>query len=140
MSHRPATSVRLFSSARSICAKYSPSAPFLRRLLGHGNNVDRYAIEAHALEQILGVAVDVQLAGFSVLSEVQCGYFRHVLIFAFTLFFLQFEGDASDGAALDTFHEMGRVAGDLEIFSVSICGRIVRSGRERLEGERGRGG
>ena len=84
-----------------------------RVALCHSNHVHRYAIEAHALEEVFGVGVDVELAGLRVLREVESGNFWNVLIFAFSFLFLKFEGNTTNRAALNTFHQMGRVAGDL---------------------------
>jgi len=97
--------------ARRPIAKASWSVN--RLLLGHSHNIDIDAIEAHGLEQVLGLLVDVELAALAVLREVEGGYFGHVLILALALFFLQLEGDAADGTALDTLHQVGCEAGDL---------------------------
>merc|ERR1712072_203635 len=82
-------------------------------LLCDGDDVDVDAVEAHGLEQVLGLLVDVELAALRVVREVEGGYFGHVLILALALFFLQLEGDAADGTALDTLHQVGCEAGDL---------------------------
>jgi hypothetical protein len=82
-------------------------------LLRDLHDIDTDRIEAHALEKVLGVAVDVQLSTLRVLREVQGRDLGHVLIFSFTLLFLQFEGNSTHGAALDALHEMGGVAGNL---------------------------
>jgi len=39
-------------------------------------------------------------------------YFGYVVVFTFTLFFLELEGDTADGTALDTFHQVSCEAGD----------------------------
>lgn len=97
----------------STGAEHSTSATFLLLLLGDRDNVDRDRIEAHALQEVLGVRVDVQLAALGVLGEVQSRDFGDVLILALTLFFLELEGDASDGSTLDTLHQVRGVACDL---------------------------
>ena len=68
---------------------------------------------AQALEQVLGLLVDVERAGLAVLGEVERGDLGHVLILALTLLFLELEGDTADGAELDTLHQMCGVAGNL---------------------------
>jgi hypothetical protein len=68
---------------------------------------------AEALEQVLGLLVDVESAGLAVLGEVEGGDLGHVLILALALLFLELERDTADGTALDTLHQMCRVAGDL---------------------------
>lgn len=82
-------------------------------LLSDRNDIDRDGIETKALEQILRLAVDVQLAAFGVLGEVESGHLGDVLILPLTLLFLQLEGDTTDRTALDTFHQMGRVTSNL---------------------------
>jgi hypothetical protein len=76
------------SSATTISAEDSAATLLVASLLSDSDDVDRYAIEAHALEQVLGVGIDVQLAALGVLSKVESRNFGHVLILAFTLFFL----------------------------------------------------
>jgi hypothetical protein len=83
-------------------------------LLCHRHDIDTDAVKAQALEHLLGVAVDVQLAALRVLRKVQRRDLGHVLVFALSLFFLQLEGNATYGPALDALHQMGGVAGDLE--------------------------
>lgn len=90
-------------------------------MLGDGDNIDGDRVEAHALEQVLGIGINVQLAALGVLGEVQGGDLGHVLILAFTLFFLQLEGDTADRSSLNTLHQMGGVTGDLEAEYVSLC-------------------
>ena len=106
----------LVSSTRSISAEDSSSTSLhtLITTLCHRHDVDRDAIEAHALKQILGISINIQLTRFGVLCEVESGDLGDVLILSFTFLFLQFEGDASDGTALDALHQVGGVAGDLE--------------------------
>lgn len=65
------------------------------------------------LEQVLGLAVDVKLAGLGVLGEVQGRDLRDVLVLALTLLLLKLEGDTADGTTLDTLHQVGGVAGNL---------------------------
>ena len=68
---------------------------------------------AEVLEQVLGLAVDVELAALGVLGEVQSRDLRNVLILALTLLLLKLEGDTTDGSTLDTLHQVGGVAGNL---------------------------
>lgn len=68
---------------------------------------------AEVLEQVLGLAVDVQLAVLRVLGEVQSGDLGDVLVLALTLLLLKLEGDATDGATLNTLHQVGGVASNL---------------------------
>ncbi len=54
--------------------------------------------------------------GFFVNSDVlefEFGFLRNVLHLSFSLFLLQFEGDTSDGAGLNSSHESGGVSGNL---------------------------
>lgn len=67
---------------------------------------------AHRLEQILGLVVDVQLAGLG-LGDVESGDLGDVLVLALTLLLLELEGDTADGATLDTLHQVGGVTSDL---------------------------
>ena len=89
---------------------------------------DRVKVER--MEQILQTKASVRpianparerSAHLSILVNLQATYHRtrierrhfgHVVVFTFTLFLLQFEGDATDGPALDTFHQMGCEARD----------------------------
>lgn len=64
------------------------------------------------LEQVLGVKVDIKLAGLG-LGDIQSGDLRDVLVLALTLLLLELEGDTADGATLDTLHQVGGVASDL---------------------------
>jgi hypothetical protein len=57
---------------------------------------------AQALEQVLGLLVDVERAGLAVLGEVESGNFGDVLVLALTLLFLELEGDTANGTTLDT--------------------------------------
>jgi hypothetical protein len=65
------------------------------------------------LEEVLGLAIDVELAALGVLGEVQSGDLRNELILALTLLLLKLEGDTADGTTLDTLHQVGGVAGNL---------------------------
>jgi hypothetical protein len=76
-------------------------------LLGNSNNVDGDGVEAHGLKEVLGLLVNVQGAVLAVLREVESGDLGDVLILALTLLFLELEGDATDGTALDTLHTAG---------------------------------
>lgn len=102
----------LFTTTGSIGAE-NPAASLGGLLLGDGDDVDRDRVKAQSLEKVLGVGVDVQLSALGVLGEVQGRDFRHVLILAFSLLFLQLEGNATHWSSLDTFHQMSGVAGDL---------------------------
>jgi hypothetical protein len=57
---------------------------------------------AQALEQVLGLLVDVERAGLAVLGEVESGDLGDVLVLALTLLFLELEGDTADRTTLDT--------------------------------------
>lgn len=106
----------------------------LSLLLGDGDDVDLEVVElkarssqplynlkiifiegktyAHALKQVLGLRVDVELAGLG-LGNIQSGDLRNVLILALTLLLLELEGDTADRATLDTLHKVGGVTSDL---------------------------
>jgi hypothetical protein len=78
------------------------------------------------LEEILGLAVDVELtAALGVLGEVQSGDLRNVLILALTLLLLKLEGDTADGTTLNSLHQVGGVAGNLQFLRVSRCADSV---------------
>jgi hypothetical protein len=64
------------------------------------------------LEQVLGLGVDLELAG---LGEVEGGDLGDVLILALTLLLLELEGDTADGPTLNALHQVGGVAGNLQI-------------------------
>lgn len=68
---------------------------------------------AEALEQVLGLLVDVESTRLAVLGEVESRDLGDVLVLALTLLFLELEGDTADGATLDTLHQVGGVSGDL---------------------------
>ena len=57
----------------------------------------------------LGVGVDLERVD----GDVEGRNFRNVVILALALLLLQLEGDTTDGAALDTLHQVGREASDL---------------------------
>lgn len=57
--------------------------------------------------------VDVELAGLGVLGEVEGRDLGDVLILAFSLLFLELEGDTADGTTLNTLHQVGGVTSDL---------------------------
>jgi hypothetical protein len=68
---------------------------------------------AEALEEVLGLLVDVESARLAVLGEVESRDLGDVLILALTLLFLELEGDTTDGTTLDTLHQMCGVSGNL---------------------------
>jgi hypothetical protein len=76
-------------------------------------NADCRETYAEALEEVLGLLVDVESARLAVLGEVESGDLGDVLILALTLLFLELEGDTADGTTLDTLHQMCGVSGDL---------------------------
>ena len=80
--------------------------------LGDVDDVDLEVVEAQALEQVLGVGVDVELAGLG-LGNIQSGDLRDILVLALTLLLLELEGDTADRATLDTLHKVGGVTSDL---------------------------
>ena len=57
----------------------------------------------------LGVGVDLQGSD----SDVEGGNLGDVVVLALALLLLELEGDTTDGAALDTLHQVGREASDL---------------------------
>jgi hypothetical protein len=73
----------------------------------------RRSTYAEALEEVLGLLVDVESARLAVLGEVEGGDLGDVLILALTLLFLELEGDTADGTTLDTLHQMCGVSGNL---------------------------
>jgi hypothetical protein len=64
------------------------------------------------LEQVLGLGVDVELAG---LGEVESRNLGDVLILALALLLLELEGDTTDGATLNALHQVGGVASNLKV-------------------------
>lgn len=81
-------------------------------MLGDVDNVDLEIVEAHGLEKVLGVGIDIELAGLG-LGNIQSGNLRNVLILALTLLLLQLERDTADRATLDTLHKVGGVTSNL---------------------------
>ena len=67
------------------------------------------------LEKFLGFGVDLEHAALGVLYVIEGRNFGNVLIFSFSLFLLELEGDTADGSALDALHKMGGIAGNLRI-------------------------
>lgn len=87
-------------------------------MLTYGDHVDRNGVKTHALQQVLGVGVDVQLAALGVLSEVQRRDLGHVLIFPLSLLFLQLERNPPYRSPLDAFHQMRGVTGYLFVLEI----------------------
>jgi hypothetical protein len=100
--HQMFTIIR--SCSRLPLTLESSSASLNSLLLCDRYDCNVHLVEAHTLQQILRVRVHVQRAIVGVLGEVERRNFRDVLIFSFSLFFLQFEGDASDGSTLNSLH------------------------------------
>ena len=73
---------------------------------------------AHGLEKVLGVGINVELAGLG-LGDIESGDLRNVLILALTLLLLQLERDTADRATLDTLHKVGGVTSNLVFVSKS---------------------
>ena len=71
-----------------------------------------YEAYSEALEEILCLNIDIELSAL-VLGNIEGRDFGDVLILAFSLFFLELEGDTTDGATLNTLHEMGGVPSNL---------------------------
>ncbi len=69
---------------------------------------------AERLEEVLGLDVDIELAGLRVLGKIESRNLGDVLILAFTLLFLELEGDTTDRSSLYSLHEVSGVAGNLE--------------------------
>ena len=59
---------------------------------------------AEALEEVLGLLVDVESTRLAVLGEVESRDLGDVLILALTLLFLELERDTADGSSLNTLH------------------------------------
>jgi hypothetical protein len=68
---------------------------------------------AEALEEVLGLLVDVESTRLGVLGEVESGDLGDVLVLALTLLLLKLEGDTADGTTLNTLHQVSGVSGDL---------------------------
>jgi hypothetical protein len=58
---------------------------------------------AHRLEEVLGVGIDIELAGLG-LGDIQSRDLGDVLILALTLLLLKLEGDTADGTTLNALH------------------------------------
>lgn len=120
---------------KSNCLAWAEAArPLGDLLLLDGDDVDRDAVElgksvspsfrtisilgistyAHALQQVLGLLVHIEHAALGVLGEVESRHLWDVLVLPLTLLLLQLEGDTTDRATLDTLHQVGGVAGNLE--------------------------
>lgn len=65
-----------------------------------------------ALEEVLCLNIDIKLSAL-VLGNIEGRDFGDVLILAFSLFFLELEGDTTDRTTLNTLHQMGGVTGNL---------------------------
>ena len=59
----------------------------------------------------LGVRVDLELGASG--SDVEGGDFGDVVVLALALLLLELEGNATDGALLNTLHQVGREASNL---------------------------
>lgn len=68
---------------------------------------------AQALQQLLGVGVDIESSVLAVDGVVESRDLRNVLILALTLLFLKLEGDTTDWPTADTLHQVGGVSGNL---------------------------
>jgi hypothetical protein len=75
-------------------------------------NVYKRKTYAKVLEEVLGLAVDVQETAL-VVAGVESRNLGDVLILALTLLLLKLEGDTADGTTLDTLHQVGGVSGNL---------------------------
>lgn len=71
------------------------------------------------LQQVLRLNIDVELASLGVLGEVEGRNLGDVLILALSLLFLKLEGDTTDGSSLNSLHQVGGVAGNLQSSYVS---------------------
>jgi len=69
---------------------------------------------AQALQQLLGVGVDIESSVLAVDGVVESGDFGDVLILALTLLLLKLEGDTTDGSTANTLHQVGGVSGNLK--------------------------
>ena len=90
-----------------------------------------------ALEEILCLGINLQ--PILVLSEVEGGNFGDVLILSLTLFFLELEGDTTDGTSLNTLHQMCGVTSNLMIIIVKNEAETLHSVRSYLVAETLRG-
>lgn len=71
------------------------------------------ATYAKVLEKVLGLGIDLELAGLGVLGEVESRDLRNVLVLALTLLLLKLEGDTTDGSSLNSLHQVGGVTSNL---------------------------
>lgn len=76
-------------------------------------------LEAQRLDQVGGFSVNFQLTVGGV-RQVQSRDFGDVLILSFSFFFLQLEGDTSDGTLLNSLHQVGGVTGNLVSQSLGL--------------------
>jgi hypothetical protein len=76
-------------------------------------NIEGDKTYAKALEEILCLGVDIKLSTLGVLGEVEGRNLGHVLILSLSLFFLELEGDTTDGTTLNTLHQMCSVTCNL---------------------------
>jgi hypothetical protein len=67
---------------------------------------------SEALEEVLGLDINLELSAL-VLGDIEGRDFGNVLILALSLFFLELEGDTTNGTTLNTLHQMGSVTGNL---------------------------
>merc|ERR1711939_255253 len=105
---------RSSDSMKSNClARAEAARPLGDLLLLDGDDVDWDAVEAHALQQALGLLAHIEHAALGVLGEVESRHLWDVLVLPLTLLLLQLEGDTADRATLDTLHQVGGVAGNL---------------------------
>jgi hypothetical protein len=65
-----------------------------------------------ALEEVLCLNIDIKLSAL-ILGNIEGRDFGNVLILAFSLFFLELEGDTTDRTTLNTLHQMSSVSGNL---------------------------
>jgi len=107
--HHAANCSNNLSSRRAIV---EPAGSLDGLLLGNSNDIDGDRIETKALEEILCLAVDLELSGLA-LAEVESRNLGDVLILSLTLLFLELEGDTTDGTTLDTLHQMCGVTSNL---------------------------
>jgi hypothetical protein len=67
-----------------------------------------------ALEEIFCLSINIQSSALS-LREIEGRNFRDVLILSLSLFFLELEGDTTDGTPLNALHQMSCVTSNLSI-------------------------
>merc|ERR1711939_870049 len=81
-------------SVKSNCLAWAEAArPLGDLLLLDGDDVDWDAVEAHALQQVLGLLVHIEHAALGVLGEVESRHLWDVLVLPLTLLLLQLAGD-----------------------------------------------